>query len=96
MKAPFGRIGGKSKSANTIISLFPNKFDVYVEPFFGAGSVFFRKPFINKVEVINDLDKNIYQVLKLIQSKNIDNSINRDISREYFNSIKVVKNQYIF
>jgi DNA adenine methylase len=88
MRSFYGRQGGKSKSAELLISLFPPKYDTYVEPFFGAGSVFFRKPYVDKLEVINDLDEDVYKVLKLVQTRNIDNLINRDITKEYFNSIK--------
>jgi UPF0755 protein len=57
---PFGRCGGKSLLAPKIISLFPDveDYNVYIEPFVGAGNVFFR---IEKEEgikeVLNDKDK---------------------------------------
>ena len=42
MKTPFGRVGGKRFLSKYIISLFPDSYSTYVEPFFGAGSVFFK------------------------------------------------------
>lgn len=93
MKAPFGRFGGKSKIAKILINKFPNLklFNHYVEPFVGAGNVFFRKPYIEEqIEVINDLDKDIYDVMEALKTNNkyINENINRAIDREYFNSIK--------
>ena len=37
------RIGNKSKLNKILVPLFP-KHDIYFEPFFGTGSVFFAKP----------------------------------------------------
>jgi len=88
MKPFYSRLGGKSRSSKLLVSLFPDDYDVYVEPFFGAGSVFFKKPYIDAVEVINDIDNEVFKVLKLVKTKNINNVFNRNISKEYFNSIK--------
>ena len=62
----FGRMGGKSKIANHLISHFPdpNSYTTYVEPFIGAGNIFFRKPYKSKVEVINDLDDMVYAIFQ--------------------------------
>ena len=49
MKPFYGRVGGKTKSVNKLINILPADYDVYVEPFFGGGSIFFRKPFIDKL-----------------------------------------------
>jgi len=82
------RMGGKTKSADLIISMFPKNYTTYVEPFLGSGVVFFRKPVVDKYEILNDLDDDIYTVFKLVKSKNINNLINRQVTRGYFNSIK--------
>jgi DNA adenine methylase len=58
--------GSKSNLTDWIISHFP-KHDCYVEPFFGSGIVFFRKP-RSKVEIVNDLNYYIYNLYKVIQS----------------------------
>jgi len=83
-----GRMGGKTKSADLIISMFPKNYTTYVEPFLGSGIVFFRKPFVDKYEILNDLDDDIYKVFKLVQSKNINNIYHRNMTKDYFNKIK--------
>lgn len=91
MKPPFGRMGGKSKIAKELINLFPKDFKIFVEPFVGAGNIFFRKPYIEgQKEVINDLDKDVYKILNGLKtrSKYINNNIHRTISRQHFDSIK--------
>lgn len=49
--------GGKGFLAHRIIELFPPH-DRYIEPFFGAGHVFFTKPRV-PYEVCNDLDRGV-------------------------------------
>jgi DNA adenine methylase len=92
MTTPFGRSGGKSKIANQIISYFPNDYKLYVEPFFGAGNIFFRLPEDKQTNpmIINDLDEDIFIVLKGLQknSKYINDNINRDLTKNEFEKIK--------
>jgi len=91
MKKPFGRIGGKSLIAKEIVSYIPNNIKYYIEPFFGGGSVFFeREKDPNIIEVINDLDSDVYKILKGLQNraKYINDNITRTITAKYFNSIK--------
>ncbi|NGY69510.1 DNA adenine methylase, partial [Clostridium perfringens] len=52
LKPPITRLGGKSKLRKEIISMMPAHV-CYVEPFFGAGWVYFGKS-KSKIEVIND------------------------------------------
>lgn len=66
MRPPIARLGGKSKLRSRLIPMFPEH-TCYVEPFFGAGWIYFGKE-PSKVEVINDLDSeviNLFRVLKL-------------------------------
>jgi DNA adenine methylase len=81
--APFARYGGKYKIANELITMFPdpNTYDIYVEPFVGAGNVFLRKDPYNHKEVINDLDKNVYTIFKQLQkdSKYINDRVKRNL-----------------
>lgn len=54
MKPPVTYFGGKIGLAPKIVSLMPPH-DVYIEPFFGSGAVFFEKR-PAKHEIVNDLD----------------------------------------
>jgi len=93
VKAPFGRIGGKSKLKKIIVEkYFPKNYEnmTYVEPFIGAGSVYFYKE-PSKKEVINDLDSSVIELFrgfKKYDGKDIDKDINGAYSKELFNKIK--------
>ena len=63
------RIGSKNRIANKIIKYFPAH-SCYIEPFFGAGGIFFNKP-IAKYNFLNDLDGDVYNCFTvLINQKN--------------------------
>jgi DNA adenine methylase len=66
MYGPFSYIGGKRALANRIIEIFPEH-KTYVEPFAGGAQVFFRKS-PSKVEVLNDLDREIVNFYRICQS----------------------------
>jgi DNA adenine methylase len=79
-----GWVGGKTKLADKIISMMPPH-KVYVEPFLGGGSVFFKKPLAD-VNVINDLDKDLMNFYKGV----------RDGSCEKIRECKLPKNRTEF
>lgn len=61
-------IGGKRYLAKTISKYIKNTpHRLYGEVFFGMGSVFLRKGFKSKVEVINDINKDIYNLFKVLR-----------------------------
>lgn len=63
----------KRRIANKIIPLFfPH--DHYIEPFFGAGVLFFNKP---KAEFnfLNDNDNEVYTFFKVVSSKDLKNDL---------------------
>ena len=65
MKTPITYYGGKQKMAQYILPIIPAH-ELYAEPFFGGGAIFFQKP-PSKVEVVNDTNKeliNFYTVVK--------------------------------
>ncbi len=64
--APLQYFGGKNKLAKVIIPLLDYDKTVYVEPFFGSGAIFFKKP-QHPIEYINDLDKNLYNLLDVLR-----------------------------
>ena len=93
--APYGRMGGKSRLKKRLIEYFPVNYESmnYIEPFFGAGSLFFYKE-PSKKEVINDLDKDIYTLIKgfkKFDGNEISKSINGDYNKDKFIILKNYK-----
>lgn len=58
------RIGNKSAVADHIQKYFPSH-DIYLEPFFGAGGMFFNKPKV-KYNFLNDVDADVYNLYRTI------------------------------
>lgn len=65
MIGPFPYIGGKRAIAAKIIAVF-SEHTTYVEAFAGGAQVFFRKE-PSKVEVLNDLDREIVNFFRVCQ-----------------------------
>lgn len=64
--APY--LGGKSRLAARIIERIRTvPHDYYVEPFVGMGGVFLRRPFTAKCEVINDLNRDVSNLFRILQ-----------------------------
>lgn len=65
LKTPIAYYGGKQNMARHILPMIPAH-TVYVEPFFGGGAIFWRKP-ISQYEIINDTNNRLiafYRVLR--------------------------------
>src|SRR4051812_49227502 len=58
------RLGNKEAIAKSIIPHFPDH-DIYLEPFFGAGGMFFSKPKV-KHNFLNDKDSEVYNLFRQI------------------------------
>lgn len=88
MKAPVARMGGKSRLAKVILSHFPEEYEVYVEPFVGAGNILFRRPIKHEVrlEVVNDIDPRMYHMLEGLKNNAVEihRDIQRNITRAHF------------
>ncbi|MBC2266160.1 DNA adenine methylase [Listeria booriae] len=65
MKRILNYPGSKWNMASWIIDHMP-KHDVYLEPFFGSGAVFFNKERA-KIETINDIDSRIVNLFQVIR-----------------------------
>jgi DNA adenine methylase len=65
MVGPLSYLGGKNRVAQKIIALIPEH-NCYIEPFCGGAQVFFHKEPSN-VEVLNDLDEEIFNFLRVCQ-----------------------------
>lgn len=66
IKPPYCRQGNKFPILKDIIELIPPH-TIYCEPFVGSGVVFFNLPKSNLFSILNDLDKNVVNILKLIK-----------------------------
>jgi len=61
----FGRMGGKSKLSKRIIALIPDDYKTFVEPFVGAGNIFFKvEQEEGKKYVINDKDSSVIKIYR--------------------------------
>lgn len=65
MIGPLSYIGGKRRIAKHLAALIPTH-TTYVEPFAGGAQLFFHKP-RSSVEVLNDLDAEITNFLRVVQ-----------------------------
>lgn len=61
------RLGNKTKVANKIIPFFPSH-NLYVEPFFGAGGMFFSKQKA-KYNILNDKDEDVFNLFNVLRNK---------------------------
>lgn len=59
------RLGNKSRIADKIIPYFPPH-KIYIEPFFGAGGMFFNKPKA-KYNFLNDLDSEVINLFDIVR-----------------------------
>lgn len=66
MKSPIVYFGGKGCMYKNIIKYFPEDYKVYVEPFAGSAALFFHKQ-PSPIEILNDIDMNIYSLYKVLQ-----------------------------
>lgn len=61
------RLGNKSKIAKEIIKYFPPH-KIYIEPFFGAGGMFFNKPKA-KYNIVNDIDSDVFNLFDILMNR---------------------------
>jgi DNA adenine methylase len=82
LRPPVKIHGGKFYLSNWILGFFPKNYEeiVYLEPFCGAGSVFFNKE-RSIEETLNDIDKGIVSILWAL----------RDEPREFIGRLKRTK-----
>jgi DNA adenine methylase len=61
------RLGNKKRIAKEIQKHFPPH-KVYVEPFFGAGGMFFNKPKAHN-NIVNDLDSDVFNLFQVVSNQ---------------------------
>ena len=79
IRQAIGSQGGKTRLAEEILRFAPGH-EIYLEPFCGGASVFFKKE-PSKAEILNDLDPNIvciYQFLQKASAKELSDFAKRD------------------
>jgi len=60
------RLGNKQGIADKILQYFP-KHSIYIEPFFGAGGIFFNKPKAD-FNIMNDIDSDVFNLFTVIST----------------------------
>jgi hypothetical protein len=74
MNPLFKWTGGKRKEIKIFSKYFPSDYETYIEPFFGGGAVYW---YLNaNKNIINDVDVELTNFLKVIKGKKIFNSAN--------------------
>ena len=63
----FCRVGSKTAIKKTVTDKIPTDYDLYVEPFAGAGIIFYNQDLQNKKSILNDLDKDLMEGYKAIK-----------------------------
>lgn len=61
------RLGNKSQIADKIIPYFPPH-KIYIEPFFGAGGMFFNKPKA-QYNIVNDIDSDVFNLFQVVMNQ---------------------------
>lgn len=61
------RLGNKAKIAQEIQKHFPPH-KTYIEPFFGAGGMFFNKPKA-QYNIVNDLDSDVFNLFQVVMNQ---------------------------
>jgi len=61
------RIGNKKEIAKEIQKHFPPH-RIYLEPFFGAGGMFFNKPKANH-NILNDIDSDVFNLFQIVSTR---------------------------
>lgn len=100
MKPPIKYFGSKASFFNEILKYFPssNEYDIYIEPFGGAYNVGLNINPYPKIEIYNDLYKNVYSLYKTLSDPELfikfkekcDLSLyNEDLRTEFKETLKL-------
>lgn len=61
------RMGNKKTISDKIIKHFPNH-SIYIEPFFGAGGIFFQKEKV-QYNILNDIDSDVFNLFQCVMNQ---------------------------
>lgn len=87
----FSRMGGKFRLRKKIVSMLPEQYTTYIEPFLGSGQVFLeltKRPDV--CYVLNDKNKDIYYIWKDLQKVRADTIRRYDFTgkKDWFDRLK--------
>ena len=85
MNSPIKYYGGKSYMTDIIISHFPKDYSIYIEGFGGGASVLFAKE-RDKLEIYNDLGRNVYSLFKVLSDKELFEQMKEKLDLTYYSS----------
>lgn len=72
MNSPIRYYGSKGNFQNEILKRFPtSSYDTYIEAFGGGASVLFAIDDIKPVEIYNDIEENVYSLMKVLQDEKL-------------------------
>lgn len=101
---PFSYYGGKQRMASKILPLIP-KHVVYVEPFCGGASVFWRKPWpevsnkVHYIEVLNDFNGDLVNFFRVLQDRELFEDLQHKLQftpysqEEYRKAKQILRNE---
>lgn len=73
LKGPIRYFGGKTGMEDHIYKYYPDECKGYLDPFFGSGAMFFHcKKY--PIEVINDINQNVYSLFKVLSDETLFNN----------------------
>jgi len=67
LSSPIRYFGSKGTFQNEILNRFPTDYDTYVEAYGGGASILFGIEDIKPVEIYNDIEENVYSLMKVLQ-----------------------------
>lgn len=80
IRKPIGFAGGKDRLADKIIEHFPDRPEIYIEPFCGSAAIFFAAPGSwSDKEILNDINGNLIAFFRSL----------RDHEREFIRRIQL-------
>ncbi len=86
LQPPIKYFGGKNTMFKRILDEFPkaDEYDIYIEPFAGSYGIGMKIEPTPKMEIYNDLDKNVYSLYKVLQDAGMFTEFKRKCDFSYY------------
>lgn len=85
LHSPIKYFGGKGMMQNKILKFIPDHFG-YLEGCVGGGSIFFAKR-KSQIEVLNDINQNIYSLFYVLQNKEMFTRLQERLELSYYHEL---------